>query len=121
MRLINADALKEKKVYSQERHEKVVPVAEIDWMPTIDAAPRWVRCEERLPDKNTQCLVVDNKGRCAVGYYRYDAQAWDSPAFGWIEREYRLIEYGDDDLLHGVGPIVAWMPIEPPREEKHGN
>ena len=34
-RLVDADALKEKKAYSQERHEKVVPVAEIDWMPTI--------------------------------------------------------------------------------------
>ena len=39
MRLIDADALKEKKVYSVERHEKVVPVAEIDWMPTVDAIP----------------------------------------------------------------------------------
>ena len=39
MRLIDADALKEKKVYSHERHEKIVPVAEIDWSPTIDAIP----------------------------------------------------------------------------------
>ena len=45
MRLIDADALKEKKVYSLERHEKIVPVAEIDWMPTIDAVPV-VRCED---------------------------------------------------------------------------
>lgn len=36
-RLIDADALKEKRVYSHERHEKIVPVAEIDWMPTVDA------------------------------------------------------------------------------------
>ena len=44
MRLIDADALKEKKVYSHERHEKIVPVAEIDWMPTIDAIPvEWLR------------------------------------------------------------------------------
>lgn len=44
-RLIDADALKEKKVYSHERHEKIVPVAEIDWMPTIDAVPV-VRCRD---------------------------------------------------------------------------
>jgi hypothetical protein len=44
MRLIDADALKEKKVYSHERHEKIVPVAEIDWSPTIDAIPvEWLR------------------------------------------------------------------------------
>lgn len=36
MRLIDADALKTKKVRSKERHEWVVPVAEIDWMPTIE-------------------------------------------------------------------------------------
>lgn len=43
MRLIDADALKEKKVYSHERHEKIVPVAEIDWMPTIPAIPvKWL-------------------------------------------------------------------------------
>ena len=40
MRLIDADVLKTKKIYSEERHEKVVPVAEIDWMPTVDAVPR---------------------------------------------------------------------------------
>lgn len=39
MRMIDADALKEKKVYSRERREYVVPVCEIDWQPTIDAVP----------------------------------------------------------------------------------
>ena len=53
-RLIDADALKEKKVYSHERHEKIVPVAEIDWMPTIDAIPvEWLidraNDQERAP------------------------------------------------------------------------
>ena len=44
MRMIDADALKEKKVYSHERHEKIVPVAEIDWAPTIDAIPvEWIK------------------------------------------------------------------------------
>lgn len=43
MRPIDADALKEKKVYSHERHEKIVPVAEIDWSPTIDVIPvEWI-------------------------------------------------------------------------------
>lgn len=38
-RLVDADALKTKKRYSAEFHENVVAVAEIDWMPTIDAVP----------------------------------------------------------------------------------
>ena len=44
-RYIDADALKEKKVYSVERHECVVPVAEIDWQPTADVV-EVVRCRE---------------------------------------------------------------------------
>ena len=44
-RLIDANALKTKKRYSFEFHENVVAVAEIDWMPTVDAVPvvhsRW--------------------------------------------------------------------------------
>jgi len=36
MRAIDADVLKTKKVRSKERCEWVVPVAEIDWMPTIE-------------------------------------------------------------------------------------
>ena len=35
MRLIDADKLKEKKEYSEERHEYIVSVAQIDWQPTI--------------------------------------------------------------------------------------
>ena len=33
---IDADKAKEKKVYSKDRHEYVVPVAELDWLPTAD-------------------------------------------------------------------------------------
>lgn len=35
-RYIDADKAKEKKVYSKDRHEYVVPVAELDWLPTSD-------------------------------------------------------------------------------------
>lgn len=39
MALIEQEAAKAKKVYCEERHEYVVPVAELDRLPTIDAAP----------------------------------------------------------------------------------
>ena len=32
---VSREAIKEKKVYSEERHEYVVPVAEIDWLPSV--------------------------------------------------------------------------------------
>lgn len=38
--LIDRDELKEKKVYSHERHEYVVPVACIDWQDAVIAAER---------------------------------------------------------------------------------
>ena len=76
-------------------------------------ASPWRRVGDELPDKYTQCLVADADGKCAVGYYRYDCEAWDSPAFGWIESEDRIYI---DDMPMGIGKVVAWMPIEPPKE-----
>lgn len=38
--LVDRDALKEKKVYSHERHEHVVPVACIDWQDAVIKAER---------------------------------------------------------------------------------
>lgn len=47
---IEREAIKSKKIYSEERHEYVVPVAEIDWMVSADVAPvrygQWVDCNE---------------------------------------------------------------------------
>lgn len=44
---IEREAIKSKKIYSEERHEYVVPVAEIDWTISADVAPvrhgRWVK------------------------------------------------------------------------------
>ena len=83
-------------------------LAAIDKQPTVNP---WHRVEDGLPDKHTQCLVADADGKCAVGYYRYDCEAWDSPAFGWVEAEDRkYIDY----IPMGIGKVVAWMPIEPP-------
>lgn len=44
-RLISRAAAKAKKVYSEERHEYVVPVAELDWLPSVPPQVvhgRWV-------------------------------------------------------------------------------
>lgn len=39
MALIERETAKAKKAYCEERREYVVPVAELDWLPAIDAAP----------------------------------------------------------------------------------
>lgn len=82
--------------------------------PPVELIPPWHKVEDELPDKYTQCLVVDADGRCAVGYYRYDCRAWDNPAFGWVEADDRIYV---DDILLGIGKVVAWMPIKLPKKD----
>ena len=49
--MIDADYLKEKKVYSQERHEYIIPVCEIDWMPTVEPKQgEWIDTGEAIGD-----------------------------------------------------------------------
>ena len=76
MRLIDADALKEKKVYSLERHEKIVPVAEIDWMPTIDAVPveRIKKCLMEIADNQ----IANAPDECdSDNERRYKSGVWN--------------------------------------------
>ena len=37
--LISRETAKAKEVYCKERHEYVVPIADLDWLPAVDAAP----------------------------------------------------------------------------------
>ena len=78
-RYIDADALKAKKTYSHERHEYIVPVAEIDWLPTVDAVPV-VRCKDCKHYDGKWCLLLDMVNSdmgdwfCAYGERRTDEQ-----------------------------------------------
>ena len=84
-----------------------------DRIKALPTASRWHRVKDELPEPNIQCLVRDDDNNCAVGYYRQDARAWDSPFFGWVERD---DEYYEDGDLCRIGKVVAWMPI-PPQED----
>ena len=47
--LISRQDAKNKKVYSEERHEYVVPVAELDWLPSAQPERKkgkWIRHDE---------------------------------------------------------------------------
>lgn len=84
-----------------------------------NAQPHWVSVEDELPEPNIQCLVRDDDCNYAVGYYRQDVKAWDSPFFGWVERD---DEYYEDGDLCRIGKVVAWMPLpEPPQEVQDGS
>jgi hypothetical protein len=73
---------------------------------------RWIPVSERLPENNEDVLVTDGE-YCAVGYYRPDAQAWDSDTFGWLENRILF-----EDVEYGIGTVTHWMPLpEIPKEE----
>ena len=68
----------------------------IEALPTIPA-PRWVRCEERLPSRKNKVIIVDGFGQVDVA--KLTDEGWQLP-------------YGVID----VGRAKWWMPIEPPKE-----
>ena len=105
MRPIDADALKKKKVRSTERCEWVVPVAEIDWMPTIEPerkTGKWIPCSERLPEPRTDVWVNSDIGQIQ-GYYEENVKIWYA-SFGQGRDYLELI-------------VNAWMPLPKPYQE----
>lgn len=71
----------------------------MDWIcktvRNFPAAPRWVRCEEELPEKEGDYLVwtMLYGGHAYTDYY--------TPKYGWDEYK-----------------VIAWMPLqEPPKED----
>ena len=62
-------------------------------------------CEDRCVDYGGEGLVTDGDN-CAVGYYRKDAQAWDSVEFGWLENR--------TEPPYGIKKVIAWMPLPEP-------
>jgi len=128
MRPIDADALIE------ALNEKGVPYradvqAELDNAPTIDAMPRWIPCEERLP-KDLEVVNITWVNHRPVGYYYeikdkpFTATAiyyndkwwWYSPTC-----EDLLAECGKSecDKMDADIEVTAWMPLpEPYKGEK---
>lgn len=93
MRLIDADALKAKKTYSHERHEYIVPVAEIDWMPTVDAVPV-VRCKDcikyvKSEHVNGEKMCVKDADWCEEDGCYYGFTDYPSPDFYCADGERR--------------------------------
>lgn len=103
MRLIDADALKAWffRPYSNEESYCNMDVAKaIDKQPTI-TAPRWVRCEERMPEKNGAYLVF-------IGY----GDNWI-----WFKDIYKDGKFMADTCALNGAKVTHWMPIEPPKED----
>ena len=63
---------------------------------------KWTLCSDRLPDTD-DCMLVTDGESYAVGFWRPDAQAWDSAEFGWIENR--------SEPPCGLGTVIAWRPL----------
>ena len=99
MRLIDADALMEAirtDVMGGLNYESFIKEA-----PTIDAVPRWIPCEERLPEKEKPYhrrdfyLTTNAYGAVNVTTYEFEN---DFQKRGW-----------QSDIR-----IIAWMPLPEP-------
>lgn len=102
--------VKAKKTYSHERHEYVVPVAEIDWLPSVTPQePRWIPIGDYLPVTEDEVLVTyivnGNYKKRYVETANYFNGEWSS-----IYDEYRI--------LYTKIEILAWMPLPKPYEPR---
>lgn len=93
MELIDREKLKEKKVFLAERNEYVVPVAEIDWQPTVNT---WISVEQRLPEIDEYVLFIATDGSMFMGGRDDDEIHWSEDTGHW-----RFVDNN----------IVAYMPI----------
>ena len=85
-------------------------LAEVDIAPTIDAVPRWISCEERLPEPNVAVLGY------APTFNNIYAVYYDSDR-GWMT----WCPVYDEPFPSFQGKIVAWMPMPAPYEGERRN
>ena len=82
----------------------------MDWIcktvRNFPAAPRWVRCEERLPDDTFKQVLITDGTHFGLAY------CLDLGVYGVKWRKTNWMSIGG--LFRGK--ITHWMPIEPPKE-----
>lgn len=127
MRLIDADALKdlEEMEYTYFMSPAAVPFYEadkvwevIDYAPTIEAEPKWISVEERMPEMGDVCLIAFKMK------YPFEKE-WEQKV------DIALREYDGKGYLNGMWntwidwdegqefQITHWMPLpKPPAMEE---
>ena len=102
--LISRRDAKSKKVYSHERHEYVIPVAELDWLPSVQPEQRWIPVEDEPPkEKKTYWVCTDTGYQCEC--------RWTNNVYGFRD----LDEWGWSIFdIPQYTKVVAYMPLPEP-------
>lgn len=122
MRLIDADALKERAIrvstVKEHCYMKAVGTHEIDKAPTVEVG-KWIPVTERLPDVDGRYLCF-HRGAYANWMqsvqFAKDARKFDEYAFK-KQWENKWLLYDSEYGYYAVDSITHWMPLpEPPKE-----
>ena len=70
----------------------------------VDTAPRWIPCDERLPELKTKCLIT---------YLSWSG----SPVIDIDSYDYD----GEDGWWTHMDKVIAWMPLPKPYAERKDN
>lgn len=109
MRLIDADALVSALNNGRLKDQtgRAVPfnagvafaLTMVEYAPTIDAVPRWIPCEERLPENSNTVLITKKS------VFGND----NVVCFGWYtgDNHWAIINYKEPN-------VIAWMPLPDP-------
>ena len=100
MRLIDADALREKLIalnyHTRAENMNEACVRTVDYAPTMGG---WVSAKDRLPEKNVPVLV------------------WEKQGFAYVDRLEAECAWQIASTHHAI--VTHWMPLpEPPEEVK---
>ena len=71
---VSRQAIKEKKIYSEERHEYIVPIAYIDWLPSVTPTRpkgKWMQTNDFIINLDGQFIYKFICSECkSLSYFR---------------------------------------------------
>ena len=88
----------------------------VEAIEAVPAASPWHRVEDEMPDLLQFVVVCNDEGKCVVAQYvGYQIDSLTPWRIAYTMYDTDI--YDDKEC----GPVRYWMPIEPPKEEEHGN